>query len=41
MEMFENFHKGKLNLSRLNLGLISLINIKQFRLICSHGVDYI
>jgi hypothetical protein len=40
VEMFEKFYKGKLNLSRLNYGMISLIpklkeanNIKQFRLI--------
>jgi hypothetical protein len=47
MEMFGNFHKGELNLSRLNYGLISLIpklkeanNVKQFRPICLLGVDY-
>jgi hypothetical protein len=47
MEMFGKFHKGELNLSRLNYGLISLIaklmeanNIKQFRPICLLGVDY-
>jgi hypothetical protein len=45
--MFEKFHKGELNLSRLNYGLISLIhklkeanNIKQFRPIYLLGVDY-
>jgi hypothetical protein len=45
--MFEKFHKGELNLSRLNYGLISLIpklkeanNIKQFRPICLLGVNY-
>jgi hypothetical protein len=47
LEMFEKFHKGELNLSRLNYGLISLIhklkeanNIKQFRPIYLLGVDY-
>jgi hypothetical protein len=47
MEMFNKFHRGELNLSRLNYGLISLIpktkeanTIKQFRSICLLGVDY-
>jgi hypothetical protein len=47
MEMFENFFKGELNISRLNCGMISLIpklresnNIKQFMPICLLGVDY-
>jgi hypothetical protein len=45
--MFEKFHKGELNLSRLNYGLISLIpklkeanNIKQFRPIYLLEVAY-
>jgi hypothetical protein len=45
--MFDKFYKRKLNLSRLNYVLISLIpklkeanNIKQYRLICLLGVDY-
>jgi hypothetical protein len=47
LEMFEKLHKGKLNLSRMNYGLISLIpklkeanNIKQYKPICLLGVDY-
>jgi hypothetical protein len=47
VEMFNKFHRGELNLSRLNYGLISLIpktkeanTIKQYRLICLLGVDY-
>jgi hypothetical protein len=47
LEMFDKFYKRKLNLSRLNYVLISLIpklkeanNIKQYRLICLLGVDY-
>jgi hypothetical protein len=47
LKMFENFHRGDLNLSRLNYSMISLIpelkeasNIKQFRPICLLGVDY-
>lgn len=47
MEMFAKLHRGHLNLSRLNYGLISLIpktkeanNIKQYRPICLIGVDY-
>jgi hypothetical protein len=45
--MLRKFHKGELNLSRLNYGLISLIlkikeanNIKQYMPICLLGVDY-
>jgi hypothetical protein len=45
--MFDKFYKRKLNLSRLNYVLISLIpklkeanNIRQYRLICLLGVDY-
>jgi hypothetical protein len=45
--MFRKFHRGELNLSRLNYGLTSLIpkteeanNIKQYRPICLLGVDY-
>jgi hypothetical protein len=47
LEMFDKFYKRKLNLSRLNYVLISLIpklkeanNIRQYRLICLLGVDY-
>jgi hypothetical protein len=47
LEMFEKFHRGELNISKLNYGLISLIpklkeanNIKQYRPICLLGVDY-
>jgi hypothetical protein len=47
VEMFNKFHRGKLNLRRLNFGLISLIsklkeadNIKQYRSMCLLGVDY-
>jgi hypothetical protein len=47
VEMFELFHKGELNLSKLNYGLISLIpklkeanNIKKYRPIYLLGVDY-
>jgi hypothetical protein len=47
LEMFEKFHRGELNLSRLNDSLISLIakmkednNIKQYRHIWLLGVDY-
>jgi hypothetical protein len=46
LEMYEKFHRGELNLSRLNYGLISLIpklketnNIKQFMPICLLRVD--
>jgi hypothetical protein len=46
-DMFVKLHKGELNLSRMNYGLISLIpklkeanNIKQYRPICLLGVDY-
>ena len=45
--MFNKFHSGDLNLSRLNYGMISLIpklkeanNIKQYRPICLLNVDY-
>jgi hypothetical protein len=44
LEMFEKFHRGELNISKLNYGLISLIpklkeanNIKQYRPICLLG----
>jgi hypothetical protein len=47
LEMFNHFHDGNLNLSRLNYDLISLIpkmkeanNIKQYRPICLLNVDY-
>jgi hypothetical protein len=47
VEMFNKFYRGELNLSRLNYGLISLIQktkeantIKHFRTICLLGVDY-
>jgi hypothetical protein len=47
LEMFNEFHRGKLDLSRINYGMISLIpklkeanNIKQFRPICLLNVDY-
>jgi hypothetical protein len=45
--MFRKFHRGELNLSRLNYGLISLIpkikeanNTRQYRPICLLGMDY-
>jgi hypothetical protein len=45
--MFNEFYRGKLNISRLNYGMISLIpktkeanNIKQYRPICLPNVDY-
>jgi hypothetical protein len=47
VEMFDKFHRGEFNISRLNYGLISLIpkikeanTIKKFRPICLLGVDY-
>jgi hypothetical protein len=47
MEMFDLFHNGQLNLSRLNYKLISLIpnlkevnNIRQLQSLCLLGVDY-
>jgi hypothetical protein len=47
LEMFRKFHRGELNLSRLNYGLISLIpkikeanNTRQYRPICLLGMDY-
>jgi hypothetical protein len=47
LEMFNEFHRGGLDLSRINYGMISLIpklkeanNIKQFRPICLLNVDY-
>jgi hypothetical protein len=47
MEMFADFHRGFLNLSRLNFGMISLIpklkeanNIRQFRPICVLNIYY-
>jgi hypothetical protein len=47
LEMFQEFFRGDLNLSRLNYGMISLIpklkeanNIKQYRPICLLNVDY-
>jgi hypothetical protein len=47
LEMFDNLFDGKLDLGRLNYGLISLIpklkeanNIKQYMHICLLGVDY-
>jgi hypothetical protein len=47
LEMFTEFYRGELNLSRLNYGMISLIpklkeanNIKQYRPICLLNVDY-
>jgi hypothetical protein len=45
--MFNKFHRGELNISGLNYGIISLIpkikeanNIKQYIPICLLGVDY-
>jgi hypothetical protein len=47
LEMFRDLHRGTLNLSRLNYGMISLIpktkeanNIRQYRPICLLNVDY-
>jgi hypothetical protein len=47
LEMFNDFFRGELNLSRQNYGMISLIpkikeanNIKQYRPICLLNVDY-
>jgi hypothetical protein len=47
LEMLDQFHRGELNLSRLNYDLISLTpkmkkanNIKQYKLICLLGIDY-
>jgi hypothetical protein len=47
VEMFNKFYRGELNLSRLNYGIISLIQktkegntIKQYRPICLLGVNY-
>jgi hypothetical protein len=47
LEMFQDLHRGGLNLSRLNYGMISLIpklkeanNIRQFRPVCLLNVDY-
>jgi hypothetical protein len=47
LEMFNEFHRGGLDLSRINYGMISLIpkikdanNMKQFRPICLLNVDY-
>jgi hypothetical protein len=47
LEMFNDFYRGELNLSRLNYGKISLIpktkeanNIKQYKPICLLNVDY-
>jgi hypothetical protein len=47
LKMFRDLHRGTLNLSRLNYGMISLIpktkeanNIRQYRPICLLNVDY-
>jgi hypothetical protein len=47
LEMFQNLYRGRLNLSRLNYGMISLIpkikeanDIRQYRPICLLNVDY-
>jgi hypothetical protein len=47
LEMFQDLHRGALNLSRLNYEMISLIpklkeanNIKKYRTICLLNVDY-
>jgi hypothetical protein len=47
LEIFNDFFKGELNISRLNYGMISLIpktkeanNIKQYRPTCRLNVDY-
>lgn len=45
--MFLDFHKGELDIKRLNFGVITLVpkvqdasTIKQYRLICLLNVDY-
>jgi hypothetical protein len=47
MALFKDFHKGDLDIRRMNYGIISLVpkikeanNIKQYRPICLVNVDY-